>query len=90
MIQQKSVLAGVGVMAVLTIASKIVRLVVLMVTARFLSPEDFGVIAAFSMVLALAYLFANGGVVKTLIQRPVVNQSHIGSAIILCCVYSTI
>jgi len=78
-----SLISGVGMMAFLTIASKVVRLVVLMVTARFLTPDDFGVVAAFSMVLALAYLFAEFGLVKTLIQRPIINKLHIGSALIL-------
>jgi PST family polysaccharide transporter len=80
---QGSVMSGVGMMAVLTVTSKVVRLLVLMVTARFLTPDDFGVVAAFSMVLALAYLFAEFGLVKTLIQRPQINKLHIGSALLL-------
>lgn len=90
MTQKKSLLSGVGMMAMLTIASKLVRLIVLMVTARFLTPEDFGVVATFSMVLALAYLFAEMGLVKTIIQRPLINDAHIGSAIVLSCVFSII
>ena len=90
MAQQKSLLSGIGMMAMLTVASKLVRLVVLMITARFLTPEDFGVVAAFSMVLALAYLFADMGLMKTLIQRPVVNTAHIGGAILISSIFSVI
>jgi len=87
MAQKKSGLSGIGVMAGLTFVSKLVRLLVLMVTARFLSPEDFGVVAAFSMILALAYLFTDMGLMKTLIQRPIINKFHIGSAITVSVIF---
>jgi teichuronic acid exporter len=90
MSQNKTVLAGVGMMAMLTVASKLVRLIVLMVTARFLTPEDFGIVAAFTMVLALAYLVAGMGLTKTIIQRPVINEAHIGGAIIISTTFSII
>ena len=80
MTKNKSPLSGIGIMAGLTVVSKLVRLIVLMVTARFLSPEDFGAIAAFTMILALAYLLTDMGLTKTLIQRPIINKFHIGSA----------
>lgn len=88
MAAQKSLLTGIGSMAVLTITSKIVRLLILMVTARFLTPEDFGIVASFGMVLALAYLFSEFGLTKTLIQRPIMNESHIGSALIISFIFS--
>ncbi|GAA61186.1 polysaccharide transporter, PST family [Pseudoalteromonas sp. BSi20652] len=77
----KSMLSGIGVMAALTISSKLVRLAILMVTARFLTPEDFGVVAAFTMVYSLAYLVAEMGIVRTIIQRPIISKKHIGSAL---------
>lgn len=88
MATQKSLLTGIGSMAILTITAKIVRLLILMVTARFLTPEDFGVVASFGMVLALAYLFSEFGLTKTLIQRPIMNESHIGSALIISFIFS--
>lgn len=81
--EQKSVMAGIGTMAALTISSKLVRLVILMITARFLTPEDFGVVAAFTMVFGFAYLFADMGIVRTIIQRSVISEKHIGSALAL-------
>jgi O-antigen/teichoic acid export membrane protein len=83
MSEQKSVMSGIGTMAALTISSKLVRLVILMITARFLTPEDFGVVAAFTMVFGFAYLFADIGIVRTIIQRPVISEKHIGSALAL-------
>jgi PST family polysaccharide transporter len=77
----KVLLSGVGAMALLTILSKLVRLVILMITARFLTPEDFGVVAAFTLVYSLAYLIADMGIMRTVIQRPVINHRHIGSAL---------
>lgn len=83
MSNNKSISSGIGTMAVLTISSKLVRLVILMITARFLTPENFGVVAAFTMVFALAYLIADMGIIRTLIQRPIINNKHIGSATVL-------
>tara|TARA_R110001592_G_scaffold361505_1_gene672322 strand:+ start:101 stop:1567 length:1467 start_codon:yes stop_codon:yes gene_type:complete len=83
MAEHKSVLSGIGTMAALTISSKLVRLVILMVTARFLTPEDFGVVAAFTMVFGFAYLLADMGIVRTIIQRPLISERHIGSALVL-------
>jgi len=90
MTQQKSVLSGIGMMAILTVVSKLVRLIVLMVTARFLTAEDFGIVATFSMVLAIAYMFADLGLIKTIIQRPNINEKHIGGAIIISIIFSAI
>ncbi|MBH0080944.1 oligosaccharide flippase family protein [Pseudoalteromonas sp. NZS11] len=83
MSEKKSVSSGIGTMAVLTISSKLVRLVILMITARFLTPEDFGVVAAFTMVFAFAYLITDMGIIRTLIQRPVISDKHVGSALVL-------
>lgn len=83
MSNNKSVLSGIGIMALLTVSSKLVRLIILMVTARFLTPEDFGVVAAFTMVFAFAYLIADMGIIRTIIQRPIIQKEHIGSALAL-------
>ena len=83
MSQNTKLLHGIGTLAWLTMLSKVIRLVILMVTARYLTPEDFGIFAAFTMVLGFAYLSAEMGIIRTLIQRPVINSSHLGSSIIL-------
>lgn len=83
MLKQKSPLASIGTMAILTVSSKLVRLIILMITARFLTPDDFGVVAAFTMVFGFAYLLSDMGIVRTIIQRPLVNEKHIGSALAL-------
>lgn len=83
MLKQNNLLANIGAMAVLTISSKLVRLVILIITARFLTPEDFGVVAAFTMVFGFAYLLSEMGMVRTIIQRPLINDKHIGSAFVL-------
>jgi len=80
MSSQKSVMSGIGMMAALTISSKLVRLVILMITARFLTPEDFGIVAAFTMVFGFAYLISDMGIIRTIIQRPIMSNKHIGSA----------
>lgn len=83
MLKKKNPLANIGAMAALTISSKLVRLVILMITARFLTPEDFGVVAAFTMIFGFAYLLSEMGIVRTIIQRPLINDKHIGSALAL-------
>lgn len=83
MSSKKSLLSSIGLMAVLMISSKLVRLVILMITARFLTPEDFGVVAAFTMVYAFSYLLADFGILRTVIQRPKLNDKHIGSSLFI-------
>ena len=79
----KSVFSSIGVMAALTISSKLIRLIILMITARFLTSEDFGVVAAFTMVYTLAYVISEMGIVRTIIQRPIISDKHIGSALFI-------
>lgn len=51
-------------------------LVVLVVLGRLLSPEDFGLVALATTVLALATVFVDSGFGRALIQREVITDKH--------------
>ena len=51
------------------IASKAIQPVVFIALARILSPQDFGVIAAATMVIAFSQIFWEGGMASAVIQR---------------------
>ena len=51
------------------IASKTITPIVLLVLARLLTPEDFGVVTAATMVVTFSQIFWEAGMSKALIQR---------------------
>lgn len=51
------------------LAAKAIQPIVFIVLARILSPQDFGVIAAASMVIAFSQIFWEAGMANALIQR---------------------
>jgi O-antigen/teichoic acid export membrane protein len=55
---------------------KVIFLVRLIVLARLLSPEDFGLVAIGMTVLAIALSLTNFGVVAALIQQPAADKRH--------------
>lgn len=55
--------------ALTEILSKLVMPITSMVMARLLTPEAYGVVATFSIIIALADIFADAGFQKYLIQR---------------------
>ncbi len=57
-------------------AAKIIQPLVFVMLARLLMPEDFGVMTAAMMIIALSQIFWESGMVKALIQR----QTHIEEA----------
>lgn len=63
---------GAGTQAVL-------KIVVLAVLARLLAPEEFGVVSAALIVVALAELFGQVGVAPALVQAPTLNETMIRS-----------
>jgi O-antigen/teichoic acid export membrane protein len=64
---------GSGVMAVL-------KIVVLVLLTRLLSPADFGVVSAALIVITFALTFSQLGLGPALVQRPVLQPAHISTA----------
>lgn len=64
-------------------SSLAVRALVLIVLARHLPAHDFGIVAAASVVAAVAHVVTQLGVTKALIQRPALEARHIATALSL-------
>lgn len=61
-------------------ARALLKMVVLAVLARLLTPEDFGIVAAASIVVRFAEIFSQLGVGQALIQRKELEARHIDTA----------
>ena len=59
---------------------KVIFLARLVILARLLSPEDFGLVAIGMTVLAIALSLTDFGVVAALIQRPATDKRHLDTA----------
>lgn len=62
--------------ALTEILSKLVTPITSMVMARLLTPEAYGVVATFSIIIALADIFSDAGFQKYLIQREFVDEKE--------------
>jgi O-antigen/teichoic acid export membrane protein len=58
----------------------ILRLVLILVLARLLGPEAFGVVGAALVVIHLALVFSNLGISAALVQRPALGPRHVQTA----------
>ena len=57
------------------------QLGVMALLARFLSAEDFGLVAAANIAITLVQMIAEGGISSAIVQRPLIDRTFIGSAI---------
>ncbi len=62
--------------ALTEILSKLITPVTSMIMARLLTPEAYGVVATFSIIIAFADVFADAGFQKYLIQREFINDDE--------------
>ena len=69
-------LSGVGFQAVL-------RLLLLLVLARLIGPEAFGIVGAALVVVHIALVFSNLGISSAIVQRAELQDRHIHSAFAL-------
>jgi PST family polysaccharide transporter len=58
----------------------VLRVVVLVLLTRLLSPSDFGVVGAALIVISFSLTFSLLGVGPALVQRPVLEERHISTA----------
>jgi O-antigen/teichoic acid export membrane protein/thymidylate kinase len=54
----------------------VLRLLVLFILARLVSPADFGVVGAASVVIGFSAIFSQLGMAPALVQRPVLELAH--------------
>ena len=74
------VLRNVGWSALTNVTTQVVRFAVLFVLARFLSPEDFGLVGMAMVAIAFAQVFQTGGLGLALIQRKDLTESQVSSS----------
>lgn len=60
-----------------TVVQYLLRFLVLMILARLLEPEDFGVMTAAVVVISFSEVFSMLGVAPALVQRKVLEEAHI-------------
>ena len=58
----------------------ILRLVLVLVLARMLGPEVFGIVGAALVVIHISLVFSNLGISAALVQRPVLGPGHVQTA----------
>ena len=68
---------GTGVQGALTLG-------VMLVLARLLSPQDFGVVSASLLVIQISMIFTQAGIGPALVQQPALRREHIYTAFTLC------
>ncbi|MGB6542809.1 MAG: oligosaccharide flippase family protein, partial [Xanthobacteraceae bacterium] len=56
-----------------------VRLSFMVVVARLLKPEDFGLVAMATIITAILELFANAGLSSATVQKSVINNEQIST-----------
>src|SRR4030042_2880682 len=74
------VLRGVGWRVLTNVTVQVVRFAVLLVLARFLSPEDFGLVGMAMVAIAFAQVFHTGGLGLALIQRKDLTETQVSSS----------
>ena len=71
-------------------AQGIVQLVALLVFARLLSPQEFGLFAAAMVIAGFSAIFSELGVSAAIIQRPILESRHIRSGFTLAVLMSLV
>lgn len=59
-----------------TLGSELLGLVFLVVLARLLTPEDYGLVAVLGAVIAISLTIVDAGLAKTLVQRPSIGPDE--------------
>jgi O-antigen/teichoic acid export membrane protein len=72
--------SGFGQLASSTILMAAVRIVLVAILARLLTPEDFGIMAAAGILMDFARFFSASGIVFPLVQRQELRQEDIETA----------
>lgn len=78
---KKTVLISIGWSALGELASKVLPPLFYIITARLLTPEDFGLVATSSMVIAFASILWEAGLSKALIQNQVLDVNKMANIV---------
>jgi O-antigen/teichoic acid export membrane protein len=68
-------------------ATAVLKVVVLVLLTRLLSPADFGVVGAALIVIGFSLTFSQLGLGPALVQRPVLEPGHVSTALVASTVF---
>lgn len=74
---QSRVFKGMSWMALASLANVLMQLIVLALSARFMTPRDYGIVAAAMVVFSVALVVVQCGVPQALVQRPALGDEHV-------------
>src|SRR6266850_131 len=63
-------------------AAAVLKVVVLVLLTRLLTPADFGVVGAALVVISFSLIFSQLGLGPALVQRPVLEPGHVSTAFV--------
>lgn len=66
------------------------RMVVLAILARLLTPAEFGIVGAAMIIISLTEIFGHLGVAQAVIQRPNLTEQHIRSGIVISLLFGLV
>jgi O-antigen/teichoic acid export membrane protein len=58
-------------------AQAILQMIVLIILARLVTPEEFGIVTAALIVIGFSEIFSSLGIGPAIVQRPLLNKDHI-------------
>ena len=74
------VASGVRWGIIVSIATQVGRIVFLVALMRLLGPRNFGIVGQAAVVIAVAQIFVHFGLAASIVQRPRLDQSEVGTA----------
>src|SRR5882672_12439056 len=65
---------------IVSLATQVCRIVFMVALMRLLGPRNFGIVGQAAVFIAVAQIFVHFGLAASIIQRPRLDQSEVGSA----------
>jgi O-antigen/teichoic acid export membrane protein len=76
---KRQVISGVSWVALANVAGQLLQFIIMLVLARLLTPNQFGLVAMIAVFIGFAQLFSELGFGVALVQRKVVEERHLSS-----------
>ena len=65
---------------IVSIATQVGRIVFMVALMRLLGPRNFGIVGQATVIIAVAQIFVHFGLAASIVQRPQLDQSEVGTA----------
>lgn len=66
---------------IISVATQVARIVFLISLMRLLGPRNLGIVGQAGVVIAVAHMFVNFGLAVSIVQRPVLDDGDVGTAV---------